>query len=99
LDISLQSDSASKSKAQGVALLDAFFDRRVNAHSSYNGLALGEIHGGSGYLSMNPKELHFGLGSAESAQLQITWPNGEQQRLGPLPANRTHTVRQGAQGE
>ena len=58
-----------------------------------------EIHGGSGYLSMNPKQLHFGLGSAESVRLQITWPNGDQQRLGPLPVNRAHTVRQGGQSE
>ena len=54
-----------------------------------------EIQGGSGYLSMNPKQQHFGLGRAESAQVHITWPNGEEQRLDDVPANRTHSVRQG----
>jgi hypothetical protein len=53
-----------------------------------------EIHGGSGYLSMNPKEQHFGLGRSQSADVQIIWPNGEQQKLENLTANRTHTVRQ-----
>jgi hypothetical protein len=53
-----------------------------------------EIHGGSGYLSMNPKEQHFGLGRSQSADVQIIWPNGEQQKLENLAANRTHTVRQ-----
>jgi len=53
-----------------------------------------EIQGGSGYLSMNPKEQHFGLGRSQSADAQIIWPNGEQQKLENLAANRTHTLRQ-----
>jgi len=53
-----------------------------------------EIQGGSGYLSMNPKQQHFGLGRSRSADVQITWPNGEQQKLENLAANHTHTVRQ-----
>jgi hypothetical protein len=53
-----------------------------------------EIQGGSGYLSMNPKEQHFGLGRSESANVHIIWPNGEQQDLENLAANRTYTLRQ-----
>ncbi|MBW1843553.1 MAG: CRTAC1 family protein [Deltaproteobacteria bacterium] len=53
-----------------------------------------EIQGGSGYLSMNPKQQHFGLGRSQSADVQIIWPNGEQQKLENLAANHTHTVRQ-----
>ena len=56
---------------------------------------LREIHGGSGYMSMNPKQLHFGLDSAESVRLKITWPNGEQQVLEGVAANRSYIVRQG----
>jgi hypothetical protein len=44
---------------------------------------------------MNPKQQHFGLGRAKSAQVHITWPNGEEQRLDDVPANRAHSVRQG----
>jgi len=53
-----------------------------------------EIQGGSGYLSMNPKEQHFGLGRSQSADVHIIWPNGEQQKLENLAANRTYTLRQ-----
>jgi hypothetical protein len=56
---------------------------------------LREIHGGSGYLSMNPKQLHFGLGSADAVHVQIVWPNGERQDLEGVAANRSYTVRQG----
>jgi hypothetical protein len=56
---------------------------------------LREIHGGSGYMSMNPKQLHFGLDSAASVHLKITWPNGEQQELESVAANRSYIIRQG----
>ena len=54
-----------------------------------------EVQGGSGYLSMNPKQQHFGLGRSQSADVQIVWPNGEQQKLENLAANHTYTVKQG----
>ena len=54
-----------------------------------------EVQGGSGYLSMNPKQQHFGLGRADSVDVRITWPNGEAQILRGLAANRAYTVRQG----
>jgi hypothetical protein len=44
---------------------------------------------------MNPKQLHFGLGSAEAVHVQIVWPNGERQDLEGVAANRSYTVRQG----
>jgi hypothetical protein len=60
---------------------------------------LREIHGGSGYLSMNPKQLHFGLNSATVVRLDITWPNGEKQRIDGVAANRSYIVRQGEELE
>jgi hypothetical protein len=54
-----------------------------------------EIQGGSGYLSMNPKQQHFGLGSARTADAEIIWPNGERKMLRNLEANRAYTVQQG----
>jgi histone H3/H4 len=56
-----------------------------------------EIQGGSGYLSMNPKQQHFGLANADSADLLIIWPNGERQRLEGLAANRAYLIHQGAE--
>jgi hypothetical protein len=54
------------------------------------------VQGGSGYLSMNPKQVHLGLGRAESADVRIVWPNGDEETLRGLAADRTWLVRQGA---
>jgi hypothetical protein len=53
------------------------------------------VQGGSGYLSMNPKQIHIGLGAARAADATIVWPNGEVQTLTGLAAGRVHVVRQG----
>ncbi len=55
-----------------------------------------EVQGGAGYMSMNPKQQHFGLGRSGSARVQIIWPDGEEQILEGVAANRSYTVRQGA---
>jgi hypothetical protein len=56
-----------------------------------------EINGGGGYMSMNPKQQHFGLGTAKSARVDIIWPNGEQQTLDSVRANQSYSVRQGGE--
>ncbi len=53
-----------------------------------------EVHGGTGYLSMDPKEVHIGLGTERRAEVQITWPNGRQQMLRDLEPDRTHHILQ-----
>lgn len=40
------------------------------------------------YLSSNDKRLHFGLGSAETANIEIRWPSGIQQTLGNVKADQ-----------
>jgi hypothetical protein len=55
-----------------------------------------EVQGGSGYLSMNPKQQHFGLGQSRQVRVEITWPNGEKQTLDAVPANRSYSVHQGS---
>jgi hypothetical protein len=54
-----------------------------------------EIRVGSGYLSMNPKQQHFGVGDSRSVDVQIIWPNGERQALPALAVDASYTVRQG----
>jgi hypothetical protein len=54
-----------------------------------------EVQAGSGYLSMNPKQQHFGVGPSRSVDVQIIWPNGERQALAALATNASYTVRQG----
>jgi hypothetical protein len=53
------------------------------------------VQGGSGYLSMNPKRQHLGLGSSASADVTILWPNGESQQLQGLVKDTIYRVEQG----
>ena len=53
-----------------------------------------EVQGGSGYMSMNPKQRHFGVGKSKSVQLEIVWPNGDQQIVESLDVNRSYLIRQ-----
>ncbi len=48
-----------------------------------------------GYLSVHPKEQHVGLGADTTADVTITWPNGDRETLAGLRANRTYNVVQG----
>ncbi len=54
-----------------------------------------EVHGGSGYLSSEPKTQHLGLGASQRVDLQIRWPNGRTQTVEALSANRTYLIREG----
>ena len=54
-----------------------------------------EVQGGSGYMSMNPKQRHFGVGASNAVRLEIVWPNGERQTVENLAVNRSYLIRQG----
>ena len=54
-----------------------------------------EVHGTTGYLSVHPKEQHFGLGSAERVDLRIEWPNGDVRELKDIGANHSYSLKQG----
>jgi hypothetical protein len=49
----------------------------------------------SSFYSANDPRLHFGLGSATSADLEVYWPNGLRESFKQLPANRLVTLREG----
>jgi hypothetical protein len=49
----------------------------------------------SGYLSVNDRRLHFGLGEAQSADLEIRWPSDLRETVKAVPADRSITVREG----
>jgi hypothetical protein len=40
------------------------------------------------YLSASDKRLHFGLGAAETAKVEIDWPSGKRQTLGDVRADQ-----------
>jgi hypothetical protein len=50
----------------------------------------------SGYLSCNDRRLHFGLGGAETADVEIVWPSGVRESLKGIRADRLVTVKEGA---
>jgi hypothetical protein len=54
-----------------------------------------EVTAQSSFYSVNDKRLHFGLGAAQSADLQIRWTNGLVERFPKVPANRLITIREG----
>ncbi len=50
----------------------------------------------SSYLSVNDRRLHFGLGAATAADLEIRWPNGGSEKLAGVAADRLVVVKEGA---
>ncbi len=50
----------------------------------------------SSYLSVNDPRLHFGLGAAESADLEILWPSGLRESVKGVSADRLITIRESA---
>ncbi|MCB9889858.1 MAG: CRTAC1 family protein [Planctomycetes bacterium] len=53
------------------------------------------IAGCGGYLSQNDRRIHFGLGSATTAErVEIRWPDGKRQALTAVAANQILTVEQ-----
>ena len=54
-----------------------------------------EVRSGGSYLSQNDLRVHFGLGSAEKADLEIRWPSGVVDKIQGLAVNRVVTVTEG----
>ena len=50
----------------------------------------------SSYYSSNDPRLHFGLGNATRASLEIYWPNGLHEHYAEVAANQLVTIREGA---
>jgi hypothetical protein len=68
---------------------------RVTAH--YGGkIQAQEVLSQASFYSANDPRLHFGLGAAEKADIDIRWPNGATERVANVPADRLITVREGA---
>src|SRR5438067_1962742 len=50
----------------------------------------------SSYCSSNDPRLHFGLGTAEIADLEVRWPNGAKQTFRKLAADQLIVIREGS---
>jgi hypothetical protein len=55
-----------------------------------------EVLSQSSFYSASDSRLHFGLGSSESADLEIRWPNGNKEALSKVGADQLIVVREGA---
>ena len=52
--------------------------------------------GGSGFLAQHDPRLLFGLGKAEGAEwVEVAWPSGQLQRLGPVPSGTSWKIVEG----
>jgi enediyne biosynthesis protein E4 len=50
----------------------------------------------SSYLSVNDRRLHYGLGAATTADLEIHWPSGHQEKIAKVAANQLVVVKEGS---
>jgi hypothetical protein len=55
-----------------------------------------EVLSQSSFYSTNDPRLHFGLGTADTADLEIRWPNGGVEKLPNVPANQLITIKEGS---
>ncbi len=55
-----------------------------------------EVLSQSSFYSANDSRLHFGLGTADFADLEIRWPNGGVEKIPRVAANRLIFVKEGA---
>ncbi len=50
----------------------------------------------SSFYSANDPRLHFGLGDAAAAEIDVRWPNGVVEKIGKVAADRLLTIREGS---
>ena len=54
-----------------------------------------ELSAQSSFYSVNDRRLHFGLGAAQTADLLIRWPNGREEAVAGIKADRVATITEG----
>lgn len=55
-----------------------------------------EVRSGSAYISQSDLRVHFGLGGAGAADVEVHWPSGAVDRLKNVKANQVVTVKEGS---
>jgi hypothetical protein len=55
-----------------------------------------EVRSGGSYISQSDLRVHFGLGAATVADLEVRWPSGAVDRLAAVAADRVVTVVEGS---
>lgn len=67
---------------------------RIIVYKNNRQIAWREIHGGHGYLSMDPKIQHVGLGKEKTVDVTVIWPNGETSKFKDVKANKSYHIKQ-----
>jgi len=83
-----------KIKLEGVKSNRSAIGARVVAHYG-NKVQAQALVSQSSYYSSNDPRLHFGLGSATEAAMEIFWPSGQRERYPQIAANQLVTIREG----
>ncbi|HKD09912.1 MAG TPA: CRTAC1 family protein [Bryobacteraceae bacterium] len=89
------SNRSIKVKLIGVKSNRSAIGARVTAH--YGGKTqTQEILSQASYYSSNDPRLHFGLGAAATADLDIRWPNGGHESVKAVPAGHLAVIKEGS---
>jgi hypothetical protein len=83
-----------KVKLEGVKSNRSAIGARVIAHYG-NKLQAQALVSQSSYYSCNDPRLHFGLGAAKDAAIEVYWPSGLHEQLPSISANQLVTIREG----
>jgi len=59
----------------------------------------GDVLSGGSYASSNDQRVHFGLGNASSAAIEIHWPDGTRQKMDLSSVDRFYTIEEGKAAE
>ena len=78
--------TVSNRSAIGAQVVAAFGERK-QAHA---------VLAQSSYLSVNDRRLHFGLGDATAASLEILWPSGARENVADVAADQLVVIREGS---
>ena len=88
-----------KIKAVGVKSNRSAIGARIYCHAELGGKThrqMDEVRSGGSYLSQNDLRIHFGLGTATQADLEIHWPSGLIDRLRAVQANQILRIVEGS---
>jgi enediyne biosynthesis protein E4 len=84
-----------KLKLEGVQSNRSAIGARVTLH--YGGsVQAQEVQSQSSYLSVNDRRLHFGLGSATTADVEVRWPLGAIEKFAGVAADQLIYVKEGS---
>jgi hypothetical protein len=88
LNIRLQGDPAKGSSIDAIGA-------RLIVSSANHKRQWREVHSTIGYLSVHPKQQHFGLGIDTQAEVTVHWPNGDTSLFPDLKADTDYVIVQG----